>query len=1348
MKKILLAGLLAIGCVAYAQKYQDMIQKGTFTLQQIETAAEQHFDQVGRGRGTGYKQFQRWLYTANKERTTDGVLVKQNDQMRALRSYKAKERANNNLQTLATTTSGNWDELGPTYWDATQGWNPGVGRVTSIGVDATNYNHIIVGGPNSGVWKTTDNGANWLNLTDDFQNVNVWSLEIDPNNSNTYYWGSAYGDMFKSTDGGATWNELNFPGSSNIIRILIHPTNSNIVFAVSSGLYKSTNGGVSWSQVSGAGTGGYDVEFKPGDPNTVYFSSTSVRKSTDGGDNFSTISGVGSGAKMMAVTADNPNIVYVVEASGGSFGGFYKSTNSGVSFTQQHNSSVNFFGYSTTGSDNSGQAPRDMDVTCNPSDENEVHIAGILTWRSTNGGTTFTATSDWTPTNVANKGLAYCHADVDILKYHGNILFVGSDGGIYTSTDAADTYIDRSTGLGIREFYRIGISKTDPNVISGGAQDNGTSVMRGTNREWKDWLGADGMETFVDWSNPNILYGTSQNGSMYKSTNQGNSRTGITKPSGSGSWVTPFEQDPAVANTIYVGFNEVWKSTAQGSNWQQISNFGGGSLDELKIAPSNNQYIYAADGSTLKGTKNGGTTWSTISPGGTINYIHVSPRDPERVVAVTSSNVYVSTNAGANWTNYSKNLPNVSYYCALWQDNAENGLYVGGNGFISYIEDGMTDYITFDDGLANCRVYELEINYVSNKIFAGTYGRGLWESDIYGGIALDYDASATNLTDVPSSICGSSISPEFTLNNKGEIALTSVKIEVFLNNNLIETINHSTNLAKNASEVITLAQVNYSAQGNNTVKVVVSEPNGQTDQKTTNDEVSSTTSVAFGTAHTLYMTERSANTSFAWEIKDGSTVVKSGSYGTASLVSTELQEEVCLQEGCYDFVMTTAFNSGQCTAQAWSSGTQYCVGEQVSRNGVLYEAKWCGTQDPATAGQWGQWENLGPCAISYDTDVFGFKENGETSYFETEVQNYTSPSTNAFCFGSSLTVDFSANTTATTNCEDVVFTANISGGSATTYAWDFGAGATPATANTAGPHTVQYLTEGAKTVSLTADGSNESKSGYVTITKDANKAVSAAIAISNSPTCSGDLVEISATVDNQGANPVYSWRVGASEVSTGVSFSSALNNGDVVTLELTSDDECSLPAVITSNTLTMSLTDKVDPTISISEMTGGTWPICVGSSIELESAVTNEGSSPIVTWYINGVADGTGSTYEFMGDNGDKITAEINSSLQCLNNDDVTSNEITAVVDLCTSVSDQDMISLHFYPNPVANQLSVEGSGIVKLVVTEITGKIVVNQDVNTLVSVVDMSELAKGNYILKVVYQSGKEEIREVTKK
>lgn len=1359
MKKLILVGLTAISTFLHGQKYVDMIDKGTFSVDQIEKSAEKHFDEVGRGKGTGYKQFQRWLYNAKRSRTNDGVLLSANEQLKSLRSYKRKHK---DLEVPGFSTTATWENLGPEYKNGTSGWNPGVGRITSVGIDENNLSHYIVGGPNCGVWKTTNDGGNWTNLTDGFQDLNVWSLEISQHDADVYYWGSNSGDMFKSTNGGSTWVEVTFPGSGTIRKIAIHPNDPNIVFAAANDLYKSTNGGTTWTSVNTEA--GYDIEFKPGDPTVVYYSGNKVYKSTNSGDSFTEVSGgfSTSETKMMAVTADNPNLILVLEERSGKFGGLYKSTNSGGSFTKIQTGSAsvnNMFGYTSDGTDDRGQAPRDMDIIIDPTNENNVILAGIQCWKSMNGGTTFNINTYWTPSGAASRGVGYNHADVDILVWHPGKVFAGTDGGVYTSTNAGGDYVDKTTGISCREFYRIGVSKTDPNVVSGGSQDNGTSCMRGNLREWVCWLGADGMESFVDWSNPNKLYGTSQNGSMYKSTNQGNSRSGISKPTGSGAWVTPFEQDPIDASVIYVGFNEVWKSSDDGSNWTQISSFGGGTLDELKIAPTDNDYIYCADGSTLRVTKNGGTSWSTISPGGTINYIHVSPRDKNRVVAVTSSNVYISTDAGSSWTNFNKNLPNVSYYCAVWADNAENGLYVGGLGFVSYIEDGMTDYVDFWDGLPMCSVNELEINYVSNTIFAATYGRGLWESDLYGGTPLQHDVAVSNISNVPSSLCGSSVSPTVEIENKGTETLTDVVITVTLNGSVIESIAHNTNLAQGETEVVVLSQVTYGTAGNNDLKIVVSDPNGELDEKSTNDEVSTATNVEFGTAHLFYIDERSASNTMAWYIsEDGGSIIKSGTYGSASLVSTELQESVCIPEGCYNFVISEAFNSGGCSTPAWNSSTVYYgdaglgagLGEVISHSGKEYRAQWW-TQgnEPGTAGG-NMWLEVGDCSVTYDTDVYGFKEAGENAYFEIEVQSYSSPQQDDFCFGSSLVVDFSADNQVVNHCNDVVFTANITGGTPTSYSWNFGADASPATAIGEGPHTIRYLTSGMKTVALTVDGTTESKSNYMMVGTDLSKAVSAEVLLNNSPSCVGDQMDFVASLDNEGSSPVFSWMVNGSEVGTLATFSStALTNGDEVTLKVTSDDECSIPDEVVSSAYTVSLTDVVSPSVSIALTGGGSWPICIGDAINL-TAVTQEGGvSESVSWKVNNADVGSsGTTFDFIGGNGDVITAVLNSSLECVDQNDVASNEITAVVDVCTSTEETEIVELSTYPNPVVDALTVVGSGIQNIVITEVSGKIVAQMNITDLNTVIDMSQYASGSYLVKVEYTSGNQEVLEIQKK
>jgi photosystem II stability/assembly factor-like uncharacterized protein len=445
----------------------------------------------------------------------------------------------------------------------------------------------------------------------------------------------------------------------------------------------------------------------------------------------------GSGPKMIGVSANNPAVVYVLEASGGIFGGFYSSTDSGSAFSKLDHTGKNYFGYSSLADDDRGQAPRDMDIAVNPSNANEVHIAGILSWRSTDGGAIFNITSQWVPSSAAAQNIGYCHADIDIMEFIGNELYVGSDGGIFVAENTATVnstyYTDLTAGLGIRQFYKIGVSQTDPEVVTGGSQDNGTSVYS-TSGNWTDWLGADGMECFVDKNDNNIMYGTSQFGSLYKSSNGGVSYSGLAEPDGkSGNWVTPFEQDHITQNTIYSGYDQVYKSIDGGVTWTSISQNFGGNLNHLKIAPSNSNTMFASRGANLYKTLDGGlTNWSTLSGfAGNINSIAIHPTNPNKIAIATNSTqkVYVSTDGGTSWTSYLNNLPNFSSLALVWEDNGVDGLYLGMNYGVYYIDNTYATWQPFSNNLPNVIINELEINTVNNKIYAATYGRGLWRSD-------------------------------------------------------------------------------------------------------------------------------------------------------------------------------------------------------------------------------------------------------------------------------------------------------------------------------------------------------------------------------------------------------------------------------------------------------------------------------------------------------------------------------------------------------------------------------------------------------------------------------------------
>jgi photosystem II stability/assembly factor-like uncharacterized protein len=742
MKEILqITGLFILMLAPlHSQNYLEMIDSGEYTVAEIKSEAERYFSGRDLGQGSGYFPYQRWLHMAQRLQDEHGYLPNTLQRIEEIQNYDAylNESAGSRANLFDY-----WEELGPTYWNATTHWSPGVGRVTGISVQEDNEQHIIVGGETGGVWRTYNGGETWVPLTDYLANLKVYSVAIDPSNPETYYFGSTSGLIFKSQDSGATWTNVGQIGNSVVNKILIHPTNRLILFASAQnqGIYKSSNGGFAWDEVVSNENRGYDVEFKPGDPEIVYASGLKFHVSSDGGDSFTVHADFPNNEpKMIGISSDDPEVVYVIEANGGSFGGLYKSEDAGFSFVELDHAGRNYFGYDTAGFDPGGQAPRDMDITVNPNDVNEVHIAGVLTWRSLDGGINFDISSDWVPGNAANAGIGYCHADVDILEFVNNTLYAGTDGGIFkapnTTEISADYYTDLSTGLGIRQWYKIGVSQTSDVVVTGGSQDNGSSFYSAVTGQWIDWIGADGMEGFVDKDNPELLYGMIQFGGMYRTENAGTTLLNLPEPgSGSGAWVSPFEQDPSVQNTIYCAFEQVFRSDNKGGNWTPISQDFGGDLNQMKIAPSNNQIIYASRGAQLYRTMDGGATdWQTMNPPGGINSIAIHPADPMRIaVAVTgTAKVRVSYDGGENWDSMTLNLPNFSALSVLWDDNGSNGLYLGMDYGVYYIDDTFSEWQPFLTNLPNVIVNELEINQANGKIYAGTYGRGLWASTKYG----------------------------------------------------------------------------------------------------------------------------------------------------------------------------------------------------------------------------------------------------------------------------------------------------------------------------------------------------------------------------------------------------------------------------------------------------------------------------------------------------------------------------------------------------------------------------------------------------------------------------------------
>lgn len=714
----------------------DLMERRDTTLAAIEQLAEQQFKITGKGKGTGYNQFQRWLYEQQFHVDSNGYLRSPVDEWNA---YQNALTAMGISTPNGKASAGIWTESGPPGWNKTSGWNPGTGRLVSMAIHPSNQNTIYVGSPGGGLWKTIDGGVTWTPLFDDYsQWMHIYSLAIDPLNPNILYAGTGNGtnQVIKSTNAGTSWTLTGNGPTGTIRKILIHPTNTSIVFACAgNGIFRSTNAGNSWTQVQPVMK--EDIEFKPGNPSIMYASGNSqVVRSTNGGVSWSVLGAsegiTGVGRTMIAVTPANPDYVYIVQANGNVFGRCYRSTNSGLNFATMvignPGSGTNYFGYDASGTGTTGQANYDMAICASPVNAQEIHIGGIICWKSTNGGASFVPTTEWFLPNSTG----YNHADIHELQFVNNTLYSLSDGGIYKSINQGDDWTDLSAGIHIRQFYRIASSPTNPDVITGGAQDNG-SACRQPGGNWVDWLGADGMEGLVSPVNHLKIWGSSQNGQLYTSSDGGNSYSNLVSIPG-GAWVTPLAIHPTDPNILFAGGNGVFKSVNGGSSFSKISGSTiSNSLSDIAVAPSNPNVIYAAYFSLLYVSTNGGTSWNTYSCPGNISDICVSPLNANKLWICTSSGsgkVYVSLNNGASFTNISGILPAIAARSLVVDASADEKLYLGMNIGVYTYSNSNPNWVAMTDNLPLAAINELDLQLASNKLYVATYGRGVWETTL------------------------------------------------------------------------------------------------------------------------------------------------------------------------------------------------------------------------------------------------------------------------------------------------------------------------------------------------------------------------------------------------------------------------------------------------------------------------------------------------------------------------------------------------------------------------------------------------------------------------------------------
>jgi hypothetical protein len=718
----------------------ELMERRDLKLDEVKELADKYFEVVGRERGTGHKHFMRWHYEQQFHLDDRGYILDPQIEAKAL--LDGLKAMKNTAERGSSANNNAWVELGPQTVNVTTSWNPGSGRVRGLDVNLANQQVMYAATDGGGVWKTINGGTNWFPtmdaLTNNFQSVN--QVVIDQTNTNTVYAILRNSNIVRSTDAGATWATFYSSGPTNTRRIALVPGSPGLILATTNtGISRSTNGGASWTNVQTVTSGLEDIVVQPGSTTIMYAAGSGSQcfwRSTDAGLTWTNIgSGSGitnTGRSLIGVSPANPQVVYVVQASGSVFGRLYKSTNGGQTFiTTVVGNAANgtaYFGYSPNGTNTDGQATHDMAIAVHPTNTEVLHIAGIICWKSTNGGTSFTATTDWT----FNNSYGYNHADVLWMGYLGGTLYSTSDGGPCKSNNHADDWVPMWNTLACKQIYRACSANSQTSTIGFGAQDNGHAYKVGTGN-WNQWLGADGMDVAISPTNNLLAVAAIQYGGIYRTTNGGSSYASLTRPN-EGNWITPLVWHPTDSTILFGGWAGVFRSNNKGSSWTAISSTAITSkVNCLAVAASNPNYIYASVGSTFYVTTNGGTNWTSYSIGATVSAIAVSPINPTKVYLTTtstSSHVRMSTNAGATFTAINTGLPAVAARAITIDDNTDETVYVGLNSGVYSRDNINSTWVVVGTGLPLAQVNDLDIQQSSNKLRVATYGRGMWEIDI------------------------------------------------------------------------------------------------------------------------------------------------------------------------------------------------------------------------------------------------------------------------------------------------------------------------------------------------------------------------------------------------------------------------------------------------------------------------------------------------------------------------------------------------------------------------------------------------------------------------------------------
>jgi photosystem II stability/assembly factor-like uncharacterized protein len=479
------------------------------------------------------------------------------------------------------------------------------GRIADFAIDPRDPSHYYVGVCSGGVWETHNAGVTFTPIFDGQGSYSIGCVTMAPSQPEIVWVGSGennsqrsvpYGDgVYKSLDGGSTWKNMGLERSLHIGRIIVHPTNPDVVYVAAMGplwgpggdrgVFKSTDGGENWELVLelDENTGVVDLQMDTRDPDVIFAASyqrrrhvwtlinggpgSGIHKTTDGGATWTELTSglptVDMGRIGLALSSPSPNTVYaIIEAADGK-GGFFRSTDAGQKWAKM--------------SDYVAGSPQYYnEIVADPVNPDRVYSMDTFIQVTEDGGKTFSRVG-WAAKHVDEHALWIDPCNTDHL-------LTGNDGGVYESFDRGENW-RYMAHIPVTQFYRVAIDYDEPFYnVYGGTQDNNTQggpsrthYSHGiSNREWFLTLGGDGFEPAIDPTNPDIIYCQWQYGFLHRYERNSGETLDIQPQPQEGeilkwNWNSALIISPHDHQRLYYACQKIFRSDDMGNSWTRIS---------------------------------------------------------------------------------------------------------------------------------------------------------------------------------------------------------------------------------------------------------------------------------------------------------------------------------------------------------------------------------------------------------------------------------------------------------------------------------------------------------------------------------------------------------------------------------------------------------------------------------------------------------------------------------------------------------------------------------------------------------------------------------------------------------